>query len=70
MPSPDWEQLYREKSLDLIRCRIRCSLYREGVEKTLYHLKKWGYSPHESLKSQHLAEDGVWKRIENKRLSQ
>jgi len=40
------------------------------VEKTLYHLKKWGYSPHDSLKSQHLAEDGVWERIENKRLSQ
>lgn len=70
MPSPDWEQLYREKCLDLIQMRMRCSLYREGVEKTLHHLKKWGYIPHESLRVQHLAEDGTWERIENKRLSQ
>jgi len=69
MSSPDWEQLYREKSLDLIRMRIRCSLYREGIEKATYHLKKWGYC-HNDMKAHSLAEDSTWVSIENKRLSE
>ena len=69
MPSPDWEQLYREKSLDLIRMRIRCSLYREGIEKTAFYLKKWGYC-HNDMKAHSLAEDNTWASIENKRLSE
>ena len=65
--SVDWEQLYQEKALDLIKVRNRCSQHRQAIEYALEYLFEMGDAPHEALNITHLTEKSVWDKIKNKR---
>ena len=65
--SVDWEQLYQEKAIDLIRTRHRCSKYRQAIEYALEYLNEMGDNYHEALNITHLSEKSVWDKIKNKR---
>ena len=65
--SVDWEKLYKEKAIDLIKLRHRCSQHRKAIEYALEYLFEVGDSYHESLNITHLTEKSVWDKIKNKR---
>jgi hypothetical protein len=67
MESPDWKALYKEKCLDVIYIRNRCSKYRQAVEYALDYLKETGDAYHPALNITNLAEKSVWDKIKAKR---
>ena len=63
----DWEHLYKEKAIDLVKLRHRCSQYRQAIEYALEYLFEMGDAYHEALNITHLTEKSVWDKIKNKR---
>jgi hypothetical protein len=63
----DWEHLYKEKAIDLVKLRHRCSQHRQAIEFALEYLIEMGDVGHESVNITHLTERSVWDKIKNKR---
>ena len=65
--SVDWKDLYKEKAMDLIKLRHRCSQYRMAVEYALDYLQDTGDAHHPALNISHLSEKSTWTKIKDKR---
>ena len=63
----DWEQLYKEKAIDLVKLRHRCSQYRLAVEYALDYLTEMGDSFHPALNITHLSEQSTWQKLKDRR---
>ena len=63
----DWERLDKEKAIDLVKSRHRCSQYRLAAEHALDYLHVTGDAYHEALKVTHLSEESTWNKIKDKR---
>ena len=63
----DWEHLYKEKAIDLVKLRHRCSQYRQAVEHALEYLHDTGDACHPALTITNLSEKSVWTKIKDKR---
>lgn len=65
--SVDWEKLYKEKTIDLIKIRHRCSQYKQAAEYALEYLHETGDAYHDALNISHLSEKSTWTKIKDKR---
>ena len=63
----DWEHLYKEKAIDLVKLRHRCSQYRQVAEYALEYLHETGDAYHPALNISHLSEKSTWTKIKDKR---
>jgi len=63
----DWEGLYKEKAIDLIKLRNRCSQYRQAAEYALEYLHETKDAYHPALNITNLSEKSTWTKIKDKR---
>ncbi len=63
----DWEHLYKEKAIDLVKLRHRCSQYRLAAEYALDYLTEMGDSYHPDLNITHLSEQSTWQKLKDRR---
>ena len=64
----DWEEMYKELQLDLIKMRMRCSSYRAGVEYALKWLQEEeADNIHPATNITHLTDRAMWDKLKTKK---
>ena len=63
----NWEHLYKEKAIDLVKLRHRCSQYRQAAEYALDYLTEMGDLYHPDLNITHLSEQSTWQKLKDRR---
>ena len=64
----DWEGMYKELQLELIKMRMRCSSYRAGVEHALKWLQEEeADNIHPATNITHLTDRAMWDKLKTKK---